>query len=117
MQRHVLKTWPPYFAAVANGSKPFEVRKADRNFAVGDTLELAEFVPCPDCQGAGARRWDPQVRAFMACCVSPHGQYTGARLRVAVTYILEGGCFGIADGFVVLGIRFLGEPAQDRGSE
>lgn len=40
---HELKTWPRYFAAVASGYKRFEIRKADRPYAVGDTLVLREY--------------------------------------------------------------------------
>ena len=38
MTTHQLKTWPEYFASIIDGTKMFEVRKADRSFKVGDTL-------------------------------------------------------------------------------
>lgn len=41
--QHHLKTFPEYFNAVENGTKPFEVRKNDRNYQVGDTLHLQEY--------------------------------------------------------------------------
>lgn len=40
-----LKLWLEYFATVANGSKPFEIRKNDRDYQVRDMLPLQEFVP------------------------------------------------------------------------
>ncbi len=43
--RHELKIWPQYYARVADGSKTFEVRKNDRNFQMGDTVELRYFDP------------------------------------------------------------------------
>ena len=76
---HALKTWPEYFRAIANGSKTFEIRKADRPFAVGDTLVLREF--------------DPET-----------GEYTEFVLCRTITYILNGGQFGIESGYVVLGL-------------
>jgi len=42
---HFLKTWPPYFQAIASGSKTFELRRNDRGYAVGDILVLREFEP------------------------------------------------------------------------
>jgi ASC-1-like (ASCH) protein len=42
---HKLKIQPQYFEAVFSGEKSFEIRKNDRNFQVGDTLLLQEFIP------------------------------------------------------------------------
>lgn len=77
-EAHELKTWPIYFDAVADGRKTFEVRKADRDFQVGDTLILNAWKP----------DWG----------------YTGASLMRQITYVLPGGQFGIEDGYCVLGI-------------
>lgn len=44
-QLHALKIWPLYFAAIVTGEKTFEVRRNDRDFKVGDTLELLEYTP------------------------------------------------------------------------
>lgn len=41
--RHELKTWLPYFDAIVDGTKLFEVRKNDRDFQVGDCLRLIPF--------------------------------------------------------------------------
>lgn len=77
---HEMKTWPSYFNAVINDLKPFEVRKADRPFKVGDTLLL--------------REWNPNTE-----------QYTGACLTRQISYILAGGQFGIEPGYVILGLH------------
>jgi hypothetical protein len=77
---HELKCWPPYFDAVRRGDKPFEVRKADRDYRVGDTLLL--------------REWRPDWK-----------DYTGQLLRRRVTFILNGGAFGVEPDTVVMGLR------------
>lgn len=61
---HTLKTWPPFFRAVVNGEKRYEIRKDDREprYAVGDCLVLQE--------------WNPQTE-----------QYTGEMFSVRVTYL------------------------------
>jgi ASC-1-like (ASCH) protein len=81
---HALKTWPEYFEAIVSGKKNFEVRKADRDFAVGETLLLQCF--------------DPEEK-----------RYTGQEHKVRVTYILHGGNFGIEKGFCVMGIEEINE--------
>jgi len=43
MTEHQLKTWPGFFAGLADGTKTAEVRRNDRNFKVGDLLTLREF--------------------------------------------------------------------------
>lgn len=77
---HALKTWPEYFDAIVSEKKTFEVRKADRDFAVGETLLLQRFDPLT-------------------------GKYSGQEIEVEITYILQGGNFGIKKGYVVMGIK------------
>jgi len=83
---HELKTWPGYFQPIMDGLKTFEIRKADRDFAVGDVLYLREF--------------DPESEA-----------YTGRDIRVTVTYIISGGPFRV-DGHVVMAFHAL-PPSQE----
>jgi hypothetical protein len=83
---HTLKTWPEYFDAVADGSKPFDVRRADRDFAVGDVLLL--------------QRWEPERGDY-----TRDGSGHPATISQRVTYVLPGGQFGIAPGFVVMGVQ------------
>ncbi len=83
MKIHELKTWPPLFRLIVTGAKPFEVRKNDRDFRVGDALVLREWQP--DKEGRG-------------------GWYTGAETIARVTYVMKGPILGIIDGWVVMGI-------------
>jgi len=76
--QHDLKTYPEYFDAVADGSKPFELRYDDRGYRVGDTLLL--------------RRYDPLS-----------GGYTGETMERRVTYVLRGGLW-LTPGYVALGL-------------
>lgn len=93
-KRHELKTWQPYFQEVLEGRKTFEVRRADRPFAVGDMLWLREFMPV--LQGKSST----PHKSFG----HPTGQFTGRTLEREITYILTGGQFGIEPGYVVLGL-------------
>ena len=83
MKTHELKIWPQWFDAVRLGTKTFEVRKNDRNFAVGDILDLQELRP-----GVG--------------------EYTGRKVQRRISYMLEAGELGEHDalksGYCVLGI-------------
>jgi hypothetical protein len=44
MTTHTLKVVPPYFDALADGSKTFEVRRNDRGFQTGDRLNLVSYA-------------------------------------------------------------------------
>lgn len=79
---HELKTIQPYFNAVYNGTKTFELRKNDRDYKVGDILNLREY--------------DDIVR-----------EYRDRSISKRVNYILEGGQFGLQKGFVILGLTDL----------
>jgi hypothetical protein len=74
---HELKIWPRYFKAVLDGDKTFEIRKNDRGFGVGDTLDLQEF--------------DPETKKYTGWCI----------LR-KITYITD---YGQPEGQVVMGIK------------
>jgi len=68
--KHELKTWPEHFAYLLDGEKTFELRLNDRDFKVGDTLELHE--------------WSPESK-----------EYTGRKILRRVSHILYGGNFGL----------------------
>ena len=74
---HELKTWKEDFEEVFMGRKTFEVRKNDRNFQKGDILILKE--------------WDNEKQ-----------EYTGRQMARGISYILNGGQFGVENGFVVM---------------
>jgi hypothetical protein len=79
---HELKSWPSCFAAVKAGNKPFDVRENDRNFQLGDKLLLREY--------------DPETE-----------QFTGHTITRWVSYVLEGGAFGVQPNWCVLGFSEL----------
>ena len=79
MTTHKLKTLTSHFQAVEKGIKKFEVRKNDRNFHVGDFLELIEIV-------------------------GPDSIETGRRMKCRIDYIMHGPLFGIKEGYCVMSI-------------
>jgi hypothetical protein len=76
---HKLKIWPEYFDDIESGKKPFEVRRFDRDFKVGDVLHLQEFYPS-------------------------NSLYSGREVFKEITYILNGGQWGIEEGNCVIGL-------------
>lgn len=89
---HTLKTWETYWDAVASGKKTFEVRRNDRGFQTGDILvlrrtdKLGFFNPTAD----GVKD-----------------------ITFRISYLLQGGQFGIEPQFCVLGL----EPVSDGEGE
>ena len=46
MTHHTAKSWTEFFQAIKRGAKTHDLRyDVDRNFAVGDTIELLEYDP------------------------------------------------------------------------
>lgn len=84
MKTHRLKTLAPYWDRVYSGEKTFEIRKNDRDFQVGDVLELerieTEKVP---------------INSFVP----------NAILKVDVRYILCGGQYGLEIGYCIMAIE------------
>lgn len=93
---HDLKSWPQHFRHLAIGAKTFECRNNDRGFQCGDILMLREWIPGCD-----------QLE-------DDKGRFTGEWLMRTVTHILEGGQFGIAEGWVVMS---LSDKLPDSGFE
>lgn len=78
VRTHRLKTWPCYFQPILDGTKRFDLRENDRDFRVGDILELAEY--------------DPEVSG-----------YTGRFLSKKVTFLIQG-IFGLPEDVCVMSV-------------
>ncbi|MFF5993681.1 DUF3850 domain-containing protein [Lysinibacillus sp. KU-BSD001] len=77
---HELKIHPAPFEAVLKGLKTFEYRFNNRSYREGDILKLNEYDP------------DKML-------------YTGRAVEAKVTYLLEGGQFGIPEDYVLMSIK------------
>lgn len=92
MRQHELKCWPRFFQATWSGAKPFDVRFNDRDYRIGDTLLLQEWMPAS-------------------------GTYTGRHLSAEVTFILSAaqaqGLCPLDPGFCILGLRLLARGGID----
>lgn len=64
-----------------SGKKPWEIRKNDRDFKVGDFLILREYAP--------------PTSGFP-------GYHTGRWKKQEILFILEGGRFGIEEGYCIM---------------
>ena len=89
MKIHPLKTWPKYFAMGEvdqwETKKPWEVRRDDRGFKVGDVVILQEWDPEPETQG-----------------------YTGQFIVGKITNVLRyDDVPGIEPGYCVFGYQYL----------
>lgn len=84
---HALKSWQEYFAMTMAGDKDWEIRKNDRDYQPGDTVQLFEWVR-PDFNQVGV-----MLKA---------GRFTGERspyfLIKSITYSTP----GLMDGYVGL---------------
>ena len=75
--RHKIKIRPEYYKAVIAQMKKFELRRNDRNYQVGDEVELTE--------------WDDKG-------------FTGRYCTVIITYVLKDvPQYGLADGYCIFG--------------
>ena len=83
MTEHELKCWPQWYEPQAKGDMHFDVRRNDREYAVGDIVHQREYAP-------------PRS-GFPA-------QYTGREMKRKITHILEGGVFGVERGFCILSL-------------
>jgi len=85
--RHELKTDPEVFQAVWDEKKNFEIRFNDRNFQIGEAIDLLETK----YTGAEMKAGKPL-------------EYTGRKIGVEIGYILKGPVYGLADGWVIMDI-------------
>lgn len=79
---HEIKIWPEYYERVINKQKTFEVRKNDRDYQVGDILKM--------------RLYYPQTK-----------ETVGSYILSQITYLLNGGQFGIKKGYCIMSIEIL----------
>jgi hypothetical protein len=80
MKMHELKTVNPYFTAVWDGKKLFEIRKDDRKFESHDILWLREYFD---------------------------NNYTGRSVLCHVTYCMSDLFIGLKKGYCAMGIEIL----------
>jgi hypothetical protein len=86
---HDLKTWPSAFEPINNEDKLFEIRKNDRDFKVGDRLNLHE--------------WNPESET-----------YSGRVISCKVKYISYGPAWEIPIGYCVMSIEKIGSRMKDQ---
>jgi hypothetical protein len=93
MTHHILKTHPEPFEALWSRVKPFEFRRNDRDFQVGDSFVLKEFVPdlVPDEIG---------------------GCFTGRSIFGTIPYVLKEG-YGIPEGYCIFTVKEVGRTLRE----
>lgn len=105
MSEHTLKVIPPYFDAILDGTKTFEVRKNDRAYQRGDILHLSEWHPE---QTNSARRCDRAGCNYSAQDFGHWAQDKRGRPVVhrEVTFVFSGDPRfpGVEPGYVVLAL-------------
>lgn len=82
LTNHDLKTQEIYYQAILEGKKTFEIRKADRDYRVGDVLKLSEYN-------------------------NKEKIYTGRYLKCIVNFMMIGEQFGIEKGYCLMSITVL----------
>ena len=82
------------------GEKTFEIRFNDRNFKVGQELKLRKTR----YTGAEMAKGCPLIYVD-ECLDVPY--FERAPIFCKVTYILEGPCYGLAEGWVIMSIEVL----------
>lgn len=94
---HEVKTEKQFFQEAIDGNKPFTIRKDDRTpkYQVGDTLRKIEIETAYADDGKS-----PFVDPFKIA-----RKPTGRQADFVITYKLDGGQFGLASGYCVLGIK------------
>ena len=86
--QHELKIWPKFFARVVDGSKPFEVRRNDRDFQTGDFVLLREYDPAKVPMPAPPMP-PTSFPAPSQPSAPPQSPYTGQDALVRITYVLH----------------------------
>lgn len=82
---HKLKAWPCFYQQVAMGHKPFELRQADRDYRLGDYIQLQEYMN--------------EAKVF-----------TGNEVFLEIINALPGPWGGLAAGWVILAVQLVDDP-------
>lgn len=86
--KHIVKSWTHLFKPIKDGRKLYDLRKNDRDYKVGDWVQLCEY--------------DMEV-----------GQYTGDIINVEITYITNHvtpcavSCAVLPNDYCILGYKKL----------
>lgn len=83
-KHHDLKADPDVFEASLAGNKPWEIRRNDRNFKVGDRVTLRETFH------TGAEMEEGESLA-----------YTGRKIGGVISYVMHGPSYGLIHGWVI----------------
>ncbi len=78
---HFLKADHDIFCDVKEGKKLFDYRKNDRDFKVGDWINLTDYYP--------------------------KTKSSGDSIDLEITYIMHGGKFGLPDGYCIMQLKRL----------
>jgi hypothetical protein len=110
---HELKSRPENIEAIKDG-RPFDVRKNDRSFEVGDWLHLREYAPSPWPSGEGGGYGDlhvfiPVKSTFKLSTVPMIVEETAAKVLPFVEdpdpeETIKGALHDVLGGYVVLGL-------------
>lgn len=112
MTTHRIKIDTTYVDAVLSGLKPFEVRKNDRAYQVGDYLLMAEVGDADHGDGFGLDNGYSVGKHW----IEPSSEHDCSRcrerryVRARITYVYSGDprFSGIEPGHVVLGLDGIG---------
>lgn len=111
MKCHELKLQLPYFYDVYVGKKTFEIRKNDRDYKVGDILELNLYDPVERSYKGFERdfKYTPEQMILLPSDylqdptkLVPTDENNAAKVVVHVTYITD---YEQKPGYVVMGIE------------
>ncbi|MCQ8182210.1 DUF3850 domain-containing protein [Methylomonas sp. SURF-1] len=100
MAKHALKLDPEYVPELLSGELRCQIRKNDRDYFPGDTLELRETLHTAAAMRDGAPL-----------------KYTGRVIHAGVLGVLYLGQFGLDPDFVALSITLIGDGVDMRLKE
>lgn len=90
---HALKSWPENYKLLSGGVINWDIRKNDRGYQIGDTLQYFEW----------ARPAFEETETGDIVIVQP-GHFTGRRTAIYRVDLINFTHPGLADGFVILNL-------------